>query len=312
MESVRITLMRSSLFFLLFLTISAGTDADGAGPSAGRHAATECSPDQMPWLESLDALANAMRREKRSDKATRHSYQYMYYNTLAPLARSRCGGKTSEERTVRILEIGLGCGDPKLSPGGSVAIWRSLFPHSINLQLHVLEFAEACAKAWVANNSWPGLTVHFGDQSSPADLDRVYAEAGSRQFDIIIDDGSHLNEHQINTSTHLLTSRRLVPGGSYIIEDTFSACQDWVANVPAGAGRGHVKVGGAPDCMESPHSHKRTIFAALVEWQRELTRHRGDPFEGVAVSHIGVYREAAVIQISGYRSPPPDKGAGGK
>jgi len=68
---------------------------------------------------------------------------------------------------------------------------------------------------------------YVGDQSDPASmqevLEKVYNgprnkdKRGYRQFDIIIDDGSHVPEHQ-QTSFNFLWPE-VKPGGLYIIED---------------------------------------------------------------------------------------------
>ena len=86
------------------------------------------------------------------------------------------------------------------------------------------------------------------------------------------------------------------------------------ANVPTAGGRGTLWTGGTAGCMVTG-TGEPTIFAKLVEWQRELARHTPGtydfkPFEGILVSHVGVYKEAAVIQVSGYRDQPPATGEG--
>jgi hypothetical protein len=60
-----------------------------------------------------------------------------------------------------------------------------------------------------------GVKIYQVDQSSQDDLRMVVRR--ERKFDIIIDDGSHLNAHQIFTFKELFPS--LVDGGVYVIED---------------------------------------------------------------------------------------------
>jgi hypothetical protein len=128
---------------------------------------------------------------------------------------------------IRILEIGLGChprgGMVRGTPGGSAKGWRHLFPApTFDLDLHIMEFDEACGKKWQGNNK-EVATVHFGDQGSKDDLLRIVSEAGGGPFDVIIDDGSHINKHQI-VAAEVLTEF-VGQGGVLILEDIHSACK---------------------------------------------------------------------------------------
>jgi len=88
--------------------------------------------------------------------------------------------------------------------------------HSINLWL------EYCPNAFVYgmdikteyNNG--RINVIKGDQSKTDDLQKVLEKTGGN-LDVILDDGSHIPEHQILTFNTLFPS--VVPGGIYIIED---------------------------------------------------------------------------------------------
>ena len=99
----------------------------------------------------------------------------------------------------KILEIGLLAGDSLLS-------WRCYFPRATIIG------ADIEPKPQMAGSRTRIYTV---DQSAAADLDRMVAQEGP--FDIIIDDGSHLNAHQVFTFYHLFDS--LKDGGVYVIED---------------------------------------------------------------------------------------------
>lgn len=59
--------------------------------------------------------------------------------------------------------------------------------------------------------------VRIGDQSDPAFLQRLGEEFGP--FNIVVDDGSHMTDHQI-ASFNGLFARYVAPGGVYFIEDT--------------------------------------------------------------------------------------------
>ena len=60
------------------------------------------------------------------------------------------------------------------------------------------------------------MTLHKIDQSNSLELDKFVATVGIK-FDVILDDGSHVPEHQILTINKLWDLVK--PGGVYIIED---------------------------------------------------------------------------------------------
>ena len=59
--------------------------------------------------------------------------------------------------------------------------------------------------------------VYYGDQSNTTFLSHFLERSGGN-FDVIIDDGSHLPSHQVISFEALWKS--VVPGGQYIVEDT--------------------------------------------------------------------------------------------
>lgn len=235
-----------------------------------------------------------------TDKSTLHSYQLIYHRYLARRAIQACLDMSSEAQQkqsshkikFRMLEIGLGCapggGMKKGQPGGSTLAWRHLFPQDIfDLDLHVMEYDANCAIEW--HKTHPGIAtmMHTGDASSATDLDRVIRESGGDPFDMIVDDASHINAHQIFTVQHLI--KHVTKGGIYVIEDIHSACFKWKANV--GTEEGSEWVDGTSGCMETKDG-KPTIFAKLVEWQKPLVVF-DKPFEDV--THIDIGYEIAVI-----------------
>jgi hypothetical protein len=60
------------------------------------------------------------------------------------------------------------------------------------------------------------LIVYKGDQSSTGDLEKLVSHTGN-DIDVIIDDGSHIPEHQLFSFNKLFS--HVKPGGVYIIED---------------------------------------------------------------------------------------------
>ena len=108
-------------------------------------------------------------------------------------------------KRIKLLAIGIG-GYAEWIGGQSINSWRCYFP-----------FAKivACDIQDKSMLSVPGVKIYQVDQSNDDDLKTVVKN--EKKFDIIIDDGSHLNAHQIYTFKNLFSS--LANGGLYVIED---------------------------------------------------------------------------------------------
>ncbi len=115
-----------------------------------------------------------------------------------------------------VLEIGIGCLNHESAmlrisdykSGNSLRMWRDYFPKAIIYGIDIFSqgmiFGEERIKTLVA------------DQSRLADLHQVMNNIGDK-LDIIIDDGSHIAEHQ-RFSFEVL-EQYLQPEGIYVIED---------------------------------------------------------------------------------------------
>jgi hypothetical protein len=141
-----------------------------------------------------------------TDKAPalrRHGYTPFYDQIFRPLR--------GQVRSV--LEIGIGHRlsgrpgfmGPSYVPGASLFMWRDYFwratIHAIDREASVLV-------------SGSRIVTAACDQADRPRLRQVFHPA---YFDLIVDDGSHLFEHQICALEALLP--RLRPGGHYVIED---------------------------------------------------------------------------------------------
>ena len=84
--------------------------------------------------------------------------------------------------------------------------WKAYFPFAKIIACDLIPKFEMV--------TWRTL-IYAIDQSSATDLARLTAEEGP--FDVIVDDGSHLNAHQIFTFSKLFDA--VTEGGLYIIED---------------------------------------------------------------------------------------------
>eukprot|EP01064_Diplonema_japonicum_P031156 TRINITY_DN5489_c0_g2_i1.p1 TRINITY_DN5489_c0_g2~~TRINITY_DN5489_c0_g2_i1.p1 ORF type:complete len:286 (+),score=49.85 TRINITY_DN5489_c0_g2_i1:77-934(+) len=143
----------------------------------------------------------------KSDKVTVHRYDQAY----------RFHFERIRENKVKILEIGLGCLG-LADVGLGIQLWGEYFKES---ELHVMELDGACGDAYLKNKHRKdyeprgGFKLHIGDQSNVTFLKELGEKHGP--WDIIIDDGSHIPEHQITTFGNLFPY--ITPGGVYSVED---------------------------------------------------------------------------------------------
>ncbi len=106
-----------------------------------------------------------------------------------------------------ILEIGIGgYGNPSKG-GGSLYVWRNYFRNS-----KIVSF-DIEAKDPIKD---PNIDIYQGSQTDGEFLDSLVKKYG--EFDVIIDDGSHINSHVIFTFERLFP--HLKDSGIYVIEDT--------------------------------------------------------------------------------------------
>lgn len=106
-----------------------------------------------------------------------------------------------------VLEIGV-------AEGGSLEMWSKYF---INGEIHGMDLDERIINY---KYSQPNIYCHHGDQGS-TDYWEFFNKSSNIMFDVIIDDGSHVNSHQIMTLINLFP--RLKEGGTYVIEDTHTS-----------------------------------------------------------------------------------------
>lgn len=111
---------------------------------------------------------------------------------------------------LRILEIGIGGYNYPTQGGESIRMWQRYFPRGLVYGLDLFD---------KPNVTGPRIRTVQGDQNDPEFLRRLAEQAGP--FDIIVDDGSHVNEH-VRTSFETLF-RYVRPGGYYVIEDLHTA-----------------------------------------------------------------------------------------
>jgi Methyltransferase domain len=118
---------------------------------------------------------------------------------------------TYREKPIRLLEIGI-------AGGGSFPVWREYFGTQATL-FGIDIVAESCAQIEALQ-----LNCHarVGNQADADFLHSVVTEMGG--LDIVIDDGSHIAEHQLASFKTLFPL--LANGGVYICEDLHTAYWD--------------------------------------------------------------------------------------
>jgi hypothetical protein len=186
------------------------------GDQSGRIQRAKADSEDMfvggqAWLarifQSVQCLVNACSagNVSLSDLSTRygsdkwgglHWYTSHYMNHFSPLRYD----------PVRVLEIGIGGYKYESSGGGSLHMWQRFFPRGLVYGLDLYPKPNV-----------HGSRIHTiqGDQNDRSFLRSLAARYGP--FDIIIDDGSHVNEHVRTSFEELFGCVR--PGGYYVIED---------------------------------------------------------------------------------------------
>lgn len=131
-----------------------------------------------------------------TDKGTTHQYTKNYEFHFREMRK----------RHLNILEIGIGGYQNQNLGGESLRMWKNYF---INSKIYGLDIFE---KKGIDEKR---IRTFKGSQVDKEFLGSIYKEIGS--LDIIIDDGSHINEHIIETFKILFPL--LKQNGIYVIED---------------------------------------------------------------------------------------------
>jgi hypothetical protein len=145
------------------------------------------------FASNLTALANI----HGSDKWGSHWYTPHYQRHF----------KILRKKKLKILEIGAGGYEDPNAGGESLRMWKYYFSKS---QIYSVDVYN---KASLEEHR---IKIFRGSQNDPDFLLNVVKQMGG--LDIVIDDGSHLNEHVITSFRTLFPL--LAEGGIYSIEDT--------------------------------------------------------------------------------------------
>ena len=166
-----------------------------------------------------------------TDKEDGHHYARHYQRHFAAL----------RHRKLNVLEIGIGGYQNPRSGGQSLKMWKAYFPRSriFGIDIYDKSFHDE-----------PRIKTFKGSQVDEAFLAKVAEEIGP--LDIVIDDGSHLNEHVIATFKILFP--QLGPQGIYVVENLQTSYWDNVEGQ---------RWGGAKE-LTAPHT-SMNFFKSLVD-----------------------------------------------
>lgn len=135
-----------------------------------------------------------------TDKFGYHDYTPNYH----------CLFRHLRDKPIKMLEIGVGGYGDEDRGGQSLEVWRDYFPKGeitgIDIQKKTMDLG-------------PRVEIRQGSQVDEEFLRTLVAERGS--FDVILDDGSHRNEHVVQSFGVLFPT--LKPGGIYVVEDVQTA-----------------------------------------------------------------------------------------
>ncbi|MHC5719291.1 MAG: hypothetical protein ACYTX0_46360, partial [Nostoc sp.] len=126
-----------------------------------------------------------------------HRFAQHYQKHFAPLRLKK----------LKILEIGIGGYDDPKAGGDSLRMWRSYFPNSMIYGIDIVD-----KKSLESSR----IQIFKGSQEDRNFLEKLIKQTG--QMDIIIVDGSSVNEHRIKTFNILFPL--LKDNGIYVEENT--------------------------------------------------------------------------------------------
>ncbi len=114
--------------------------------------------------------------------------------------------KKDRRKKLNLLEIGIGGDENPRKGGNSLRMWADYLPNARIFGIDIFDKSP---------HDRGRIKTFRGSQADPVFLDNAVSEIG--KLDVIIDDGSHTNEHILFTFQYLFP--KLAEGGLYIVED---------------------------------------------------------------------------------------------
>lgn len=164
------------------------------------------SPIQWKWVtnciryfKTIGRTSNLTHLAKvySTDKWGEHYYTPHYQLHFQPF----------KYKNINLLEIGVGGYDDPLKGGASLRMWKRYFPFAKIFSLDIFD------KSFHEENR---IKIYNGSQVDQQFLNSIVDKC--KKFDLIIDDGSHINKHVIQSFEYLFPF--LSNEGIYVIEDT--------------------------------------------------------------------------------------------
>ena len=144
------------------------------------------------------------RKRHYTDKNLYHTYANFYADTISGLYK--------EDEEFSLLELGV-------YYGGSCAAWCESIPNSF-----ICGVDHNLGRIWINPSDYKNLTLLSGSHEDS----KTYDSLGDRKFDIIIDDGSHIDRDQV--ANFLILRNKLKDGGVYVIEDIYPTPPNFYSN----------------------------------------------------------------------------------
>jgi hypothetical protein len=176
----------------------------GTGGAIEKPMSVEFCPDDEPKQQAAAELKKLFDRYG-SDKATFHDYHLLYGSILV-----------ERETVTTMLEIGIGTHYPDVvstmgapgKPGASLRAFRDFLPNA------TIYGADVDKRILFAEDR---IRTFFVDQTDRCSFEQLTANFDGAEFDLIIDDGLHSPD--ANIETLLFGLGRLKVGGSFVVED---------------------------------------------------------------------------------------------
>ncbi len=144
----------------------------------------------------FNAHLNSLATWFETDKWNNHWYTQHYHRHFKQYRRKK----------IKLLEIGIGGHNKPMNGGQSLRMWKYYFRRGEIFGLDIHDKKKLEEKR---------IKIFTCDQTDEKKLEEINNNYGD--FDIIIDDGSHINEHIIKTFNILFP--KLKTNGIYVIED---------------------------------------------------------------------------------------------
>ena len=150
----------------------------------------------------------------------------------------------NRDQKIKIFEIGV-------DKGHSVKMWKEYFP---NAEIYAIDIVDK------TEYQEDRITIGIGSQNDPEFLNNFNEQYGP--FDIIIDDGSHINSDMTFSFNHLFPL--LNAGGLYIVEDIHASYWNWVQTNGSENFTNRVK-----DLLDSVNRHGKAGSACKDNWHTD-------------------------------------------